>query len=306
MRKLIGCLSILSVAIVVNCGSPSTEDGEGGTAGGGSGGAGGEGVGGKGGTASGGKGGAGTGGSGGTAAGGKGGTGGGGTGGTGGSGGTGGTGGSGGAQGGAGGTAPACAVVPTAKLIEFETDADLWRASYNLASATNLRVPAPMPVLSTTTKRSKTKSLELVVNTADGLPVTQTDGGAVDAGGTDAGSSGVVRTQWFFMVNDRSAVTGYLQAGRTISLWILVPTGHKLSQMSLVLHTASGWKSTNALAAMVPGQWSKVSFTIPNDYDCSRVSATNLFELGLFMQVTAGQTWNGKIYVDDMEVSAKP
>ncbi|MDX2019751.1 MAG: hypothetical protein SF187_05875 [Deltaproteobacteria bacterium] len=300
---LLASVSVIGLAWAVSCGGGNSEgDNEGGMGGEVAGAGGGTSEGGKAGSSAGGKGGSGSGGKGGSpgtggtnATGGSTGTGGANT--TGGSTGTGGAANTGGTPG-TGGMVT-CATLPGQKLIEFESDADLFMTSSAISNPANLRVPAPMPQLVTSPVHTKAKAMELVINTADGMPSGGSDAGA------DAGAGGTLRYQWFFIVKDRSMFMNYLQAGRTISAWVLVPAGNQLKQLSLVLQTVNGWKSQSILAAATPGQWTKIDFLIPQDYDCSKVTSNNLFELGIYGEVTPGTTWSGKIYVDDFSISAK-
>jgi hypothetical protein len=297
--KILACCAVLGVAWAVSCSTSSdgTNDNGGDSGGSDGGGSGGKASGGSGGSASGGSGGSANGGSG---SGGSSGSGGAANGGSGGEAGAGGT-----AMGGAGGKKASCAVVPAAKKVDFESDADLWIASSDVTKADNLRVPAPMPTLSAVQKHGDAgKSMELIVNTADGLPTASADAGA-DAG-TDAGAAGgVTRTQWFFMFPAGIDFAKYMQAGRTISVWVLLPTGHKVARLAFGALSSAGWNfNEGGVTTAVPGTWTKLSYTFKEDYDCSKVMYWN--EVGLYMEIPMGQTWSGKIYVDDFEFGAKP
>ncbi len=292
--KLLACCAALSVAWAVSCSTSSdgTDDGDGGSGGD----SGGEGGGGKGGSKSGGKGGSKGGGSGGSGgeAGGSGGSSDGGSGG----------GGSGGSTGGMGGSVAQCASVPGAKSFTFDVDGDLWQIN---GGGDDRVTSQTAPSLTETRRRGDSgKAMALSVNTADGLPGASPDAGA------DAASSGMVRRAWVYSVREVPALAPYLAIGRTLSVWVWVPVDHKIEDLQFILHSPNSfpmnmaWKATNALGGITPGMWSKVSLTIPADFKCSGAATHGFHELGFYIRTMAGATWDGTIYVDDFEISARP
>ncbi|MDX2019696.1 MAG: hypothetical protein SF187_05600 [Deltaproteobacteria bacterium] len=192
--------------------------------------------------------------------------------------------------GGTGGMTPGqCATVPGMKAIGFENTNELWEPRADAASPTNDRVPASAPVLSTTEKRTGASSMEITINTEEGKVASNT------------------RRNWFFSVVTRESVTPWLQAGRTMSVWVKIPMDHQLSGLQLVIHTLNGWQGVGgALFQVQPGQWSEITFKLPDTFDCSKISGFTLFELGMFLSTGAGVNWDGKIYVDDFAISAAP
>jgi hypothetical protein len=181
-----------------------------------------------------------------------------------------------------------CPTVPGAKMFTFEADGELWEIPGNDSD----RIKGTPPVISTVQKHGGEKSMEITVDTALGKPMA-----------TDAGA-GMQKTAWFAMVKNGMSLTPYLQAGRTFKVWVWVPTGHKITAMQLVVHV-NGNQWTNAPVFVAENQWIEATLTLPNTFDCSKISFGH-FEIGLFWTTPANENWSGKIYVDDFSISAKP